>query len=81
MSERLTVPEVLPLVRTIYAARGGACCLHNVLENGNVRDESVRARVDLAAERGHEDCRMLAEKLLLMSKTQRRKLGGLALGA
>ena len=70
-----TVPEVLPLVRELYATNSVGCCLHIVLDDGNVNDIHVQACADSARERGHPKCEALARKLLEMSPTQRRKLG------
>jgi hypothetical protein len=80
ITDRPTVPEVLPLVRALYAREGGSvgCCLHIVLEDGNFEDGNVQHCYEYAIERGHEDCRVLAGILLLMSKTQRKKLSHLA---
>lgn len=71
-----TVPEVLPLVRDLYARpNGGAgCCLHIVIDDGNVDDDSVAHCLSLARLDGHADCERLAKLLALMSKTQRQKL-------
>lgn len=76
LSKKPTVPEVLPLARAIYARKGGAvgCCLHIVLDDGNVEDGSVQYCLEQATEAKHEDCKELAEKLLQMSKTQRKKI-------
>lgn len=73
---KLTVPEVAPLVRALYARPGGeaGCCLHVVLDDGNVKDDQVRFCLDEAGRKGHPDCAELASKLLEMSKTQRLKL-------
>lgn len=73
-----TVPEVLPAVRELYRRAEGGCCLHIVLEEGNVSDDNVRFCVEYAREKGHAECLALAETLLLMSKTQRGKLWSLA---
>jgi hypothetical protein len=71
-----TVPEVLPLVRELYAQPGGGagCCLHIVLDDGNVHDDNVGFCIERADEVGHERCLKLARTLLLMSRTQRLKL-------
>ena len=80
MAEKPTVPEVLPLVRELYASPEGAvgCCLHVVLDDGNVRDDDVQYCVDRATERAHPKCETLARLLLRMSKTQRQKLSASA---
>lgn len=71
---RHTVPEVLPLVRALYARSAVGCCLHIVLDDGNVEGGSVEFCLAQAMERGHKDCEDLARLLTLMSRTQRRKL-------
>jgi hypothetical protein len=73
-AKKPTVPEVLPLVRALYGRSSVGCCLHIALDDGNVEDGSVKYCVTTAVERGHKECEELARKLLLMSKTQRRKL-------
>jgi hypothetical protein len=75
-----TVPEVLPLARAVYAKPlgGAGCCLHIVLDEGNVDDRSVDFCLDYARRKGHDDCARLAEILRSMSKTQRLKIGALA---
>ena len=69
-----TVPEVLPLVQTIYARHCAGCCLHIVLDDGNVDDDEVQFCLDRAVTAGHADCQRCAELLVRMSKTQRLKL-------
>lgn len=71
-----TVPEVLPLARALYRSARGACgcCLHAVLDDGNVADQFVEEAVQRAKEQGHADCLELAERLKLMSRTQRLKI-------
>ena len=75
MGERKpTIPEVLPLVQALYRRHAAGCCLHIVLDDGNVKDDSVRFCQKTAAERHHPRCLSLADILLAMSKTQRLKL-------
>lgn len=75
--DKPTVPEVAPLVRALYASPGGGvgCCLHIVLDDGNVDDKSVDFCLRTALMRGHPECERLALLLRRMSKTQRLKLG------
>jgi hypothetical protein len=72
------VPDVLPLVRALYATDHGSCggCLHIVLDDGNVSDGNVQWCLDHAIERGCQQCEPIARLLLHMSKTQRLKLYG-----
>ena len=69
------VPEVAPFVRALYGRCSVGCCLHVVLDDGNLEDDFVRSAVEWAIERGHADCEHLARLMLQMSRTQRRKLG------
>ncbi len=70
--KRPTVPEVRQFAKALKQ-RGG-CCLHIVLEDGNTKDGDVRFCLEQATNKGHADCKQLAEMLLLMTQTQRRKL-------
>ena len=74
---KLTVPDVLPLARAIYARSCVGCCLHIVLDDDNVADSHVQFCVEWAVKQGHADCEQLARQLLTMSKTQRLKLAKL----
>lgn len=69
-----TVPEVLPLVRELYARHAAGCCLHCVLDDGNVEDYFVESAITFASKEGCQDCLDLAMLLFRMSKTQRWKL-------
>lgn len=70
---RPKVPEVKSLVREIYnQPMGGAgCCMHIVLDDGNIEDDSIRYCLERAQ---HDLCRQVATMMLQMTKTQRRKL-------
>ena len=78
MANKPTAPEVFPLLAAVRKRAGDACCLHAVLDDGNVGDENVRPRIDKAKKHRHEDYVELAEKLILMSKTQQGKLDKIA---
>lgn len=69
-----TVPEIAPMVRALYARHSAGCCLHIVLDDGNVGDDCVKSCIREAIERGHADCMKLSIILLVMSRTQRLKL-------
>lgn len=71
-----TVPEVLPMVRAYYSKPGNIVggSLHIVLEDGNTKTDDVRFCRVQAKERGDIDGVVLAELLLKMSRTQRKKL-------
>lgn len=72
-----TVPEVAPAVRALYVRHGAGCCLHIVLDDGNVEDHSVDFCIKYAQEEQHLECEKLARTLRMMSRTQRLKLGHL----
>lgn len=77
MSEKPTIPEVLPLLKAYIAKKGNTVggSLHIVLEDGNIEDGHVAFCIKDASERGDTEGAMLASMLLRMSKTQRKKLG------
>jgi hypothetical protein len=79
MSTMLTKVELAVaerLRRLIYARPdgGAGCCWHILLDDSNVDDENVNFCVDLAKQRGHDDCIALGYLVVRMSKTQRKKL-------
>ena len=71
---RPIVPEVLPLVRAIYAQHCAGCCLHILTDDGNVEDSDVAYCLQQARESKHADCIRAAELLMQMTHTQRRKI-------
>lgn len=74
---RPTVLEVLPMVKALYATHDGACgcCLHIVLDDDDNPDRAlVEYCLQIARERDHPACIVLAETLLQMSEAQRAKL-------
>lgn len=78
--KRPTVPEVLPMIQGLFARHAAGCCLHSVLEEGNVRDADVDFCIAWAEKAGHVVCADLGRTLRRMSKTQRGKLANLAHG-
>lgn len=70
-----TVPDVRPLVESLYNRHQAGCCLHIVLDDGNLADDDVEFCLLDALELDHQDCAHLARLLLRMSRTQRRELG------
>lgn len=71
---KLTVPEVLPDVIALYTRHAAGCCLHIVLDDGNIEDENVEFCIQYAMDAKHPECEALARKLRSMSRTQRKKL-------
>ena len=69
-----TVPEVLPLVIALYERNCVGCCLHILLDDGNVKDSHALFCLEYAKKESHADCVVLAEKICQMSVTQRLKL-------
>lgn len=76
VKNKLTVPDVMPLVRAFQSKpeNGVGGNLHIVLDDGNVSDDDVRFCLELAKKAGDLDGVELAEKLLLLTKTQRLKI-------
>lgn len=58
----------------IYAQHAAGCCLHVACDDGNVDDDFCKSAIKRAVREGHGDCQDLGNLMLLMSKTQRKKL-------
>lgn len=76
MSDKLTVPDVLPLARSYVAKEGNKVggSLHLVLKDYNVDTDSINFCLNHSIEVSDEDGAVLSRKLLLMTKTQRLKV-------
>lgn len=66
-----------PLAQLIYNRHSGGCCLHIVLDDGNVDNDHVEFCLKEASVNEHQDCFALAVLLRECSRTQRIKLGHL----
>lgn len=71
--EKPTLPQLTPLVRGIYQRHTGGCCLHILIDDGNIENAHAQFCLDEARRQEHADCTAAAELLLKMTKTQRRK--------
>lgn len=71
----MTVPEALPFMQAVYDRHATGCCLHIVLDDGNIKNSHVEFCIKNALEQGHSDCLRAACILMLCSSTQRIKLG------
>lgn len=69
-----TVSEVLPLVRDYYKDNHIGGCLHIVLDDGNISDSDVKYCLEYSKQQNDSRAIKLAELLLQMSKTQRKKI-------
>lgn len=71
-----TVSDVLKLVREYYSKPGNGAggSLHIVLDDGNLKDEDILFCREWAKKEKDEDGVVLADLILSLSKTQRRKL-------
>lgn len=74
--KKLTITEVMPLVRAYQAKDGNSVggSLHIVLDEGNVSNSHIESCKRYATEQNDLDGVALADILLQMSKTQRRKI-------
>ncbi len=66
--------EALLLTRCLYEYSLGGCCLHIVLDDGNLSNGDVDFCIKWAVEHKHPDCLILAQLIRKLSKTQRRVL-------
>ena len=76
-----TVPEVMPLVHSVYRRHSAGCCWHVVLDDGNVGQTTVSWCAEQIKQGkphwcGNLDCWQLADLLPRMSRTQVAKLAG-----
>jgi hypothetical protein len=71
-----TITEVLPMIKAYYGKHGNSVggSLHITLEDGNIDNNSVMDCLELAKQKNDTDGIIIAETLLKMSKTQRKKL-------
>lgn len=71
-----TLPEVIPLVKQWYAEpeRAAGDLFHVILEDKNYQQCHATTALENARESGNPQAIELAEKLVAMSATQRRKL-------
>jgi hypothetical protein len=60
------------LVHFFLRDHPAGCCLHIVLDDGNLKDEDVRHCQHVAIDHRHPDCVMIAMFLYGLSPTQRR---------
>lgn len=72
-NNRLEYTDLVPLVRWLYNYQGhsAGCCLHIVLDDGNWRDRDIKYCIEHACSQEHA---LLGAGLMMLSKTQRRKL-------
>jgi hypothetical protein len=77
---RPTVPQLVPLIRAYYAKPGNLVGgnLHAVLDDGNLADGHIEWCLARARDEGDADGVLLAELLLQMTPTQRRKLAAMS---
>lgn len=75
---KITVPDVLDRFRAYHAREPLWGSLHIVLDDGNIDNASVRFCAKYAAEELDYEGLELAELLLQMSGTQRRKIARMA---
>ena len=66
--------KAIRLAEEIYGTHSAGCCLHIVLDDGNVLDEHVEHCLQYAKENNCETCIELAEILVNSSKVFRRLL-------
>lgn len=75
-TEKLTVPDVLPLVEEYYRKPGNGVGgnLHIVLDDYNIQNRHIEFCLKEAQVAGDEDGIRIARLLLKMSKSQRLKI-------
>ena len=59
-----TIPEVMPLVRRLYERHNSGCCLHVVLDDGNIDAGSVAFSYEWAVKENCIECQHLLLEIL-----------------
>ena len=70
----MTVPELIEAARDYYTKNPVGGSLHIVLDDGNLKDDSIKWCIDYARGEGDEEGAKLGEMILGASMTQRKKL-------
>jgi len=68
------IPEVLPFAKEYYSLHGAGGNLHIILDDGNIDDDDIEFCLQCSKNENDLEGIKLAELLLKMSKTQRRKI-------
>ncbi|MDX1559060.1 MAG: hypothetical protein R3193_09155 [Marinobacter sp.] len=71
---KLTIPEVVERFAAYQRKHPAWGCLHIVLDDGNIGNDSVEFCIGYAEGKGDTEAVELGQILLRMSKTQRLKL-------
>lgn len=71
---RPTIAAAMTMKRGIYARSAVGCCLHIVLDDGNIADGDIRSCIREALDKDCVPCLELAHVLLAMSRTQRSEV-------
>ena len=72
--KRPITTDLYPLVADIYARNPMGCCLHIAISDENIDNSHIEFCIYHAVENGHFDCERVSRLLLLMSRTQRKKV-------
>lgn len=74
--DRPRVPALRDLIQSFYSEPGNGAggVLHVVLDDGNIRDSDICAALENARAVGNRLAEQIAESMLRMTPTQRRKL-------
>jgi hypothetical protein len=78
--DKPTIPDILPLLRDYVRDNPVGGSLHVVLDDGNIENSSIETCLNTAKELNDERAIVLANLLLKMSRTQRKKLCHLYVG-
>ena len=72
----MTPPTADELAQSIYDRHSAGCCLHIVLDDGNVEDGHVSFCLDEARKRDCRECEQLATMMLAMTPRDRARVAG-----
>ena len=70
----MSITELIGGAKQVYDVGGVGCCLHIVLDDGNLNDGDVDFCIRRAEDHGHETCKKFAVRLRAESLEVREQL-------
>jgi hypothetical protein len=69
-------PRIKRRVTQLFNRSGAGCCLHIVVEDGNLRDDHVDFCIKEATDHRHSECEALARDIRALTEEQRKEVLG-----
>ena len=68
--------RILKRLEQLWARSSAGCCLHIIVEDGNLLDAHVEFCIKKAMQQGHSECEALARDIRMLTESQRRVILG-----